>query len=136
MATPRAAVVAVCHGGGPLPILGDPAHAHIINTLQSDVPSILRLNTPQAPKAVVIVTAHWQTEQPTISNGRKHNLYYDYSGFPSEAYGLQYNAPGEPEVAQQVCRAFKEEGLKPSMDSRRGKPFSSTKYIVNVEYLC
>jgi aromatic ring-opening dioxygenase catalytic subunit (LigB family) len=104
---------------GPLPVLGDPAHKDIVNSLRHRVPKILKLDTPDAPRAIVVITAHWSTSRPTISSGKKHSLLYDYFGFPPEAYKLKYDAPGSPEVAEEVRRAFAEAGLDPVMDDER-----------------
>ncbi|KAF2673659.1 Extradiol aromatic ring-opening dioxygenase [Microthyrium microscopicum] len=116
----RGAVISLSHGGGPMPVLGDPGHAEIVKSLKNKVPKLLRLGTPEAPRAIVLVTAHWSETKPTISNGEKHNLLYDYGGFPPEAYKLQYPAPGEPAVAKEVFDLFKSQGLGPRMDSTRG----------------
>lgn len=117
----RAPVIVLSHGGGPLPILGDPGHKHICNSLKTRVPKILRLDTPQAPRAIVLVTAHWSERNPTISSGSKHRLLYDYHGFPAESYRLKYDAPGSPEVAEEVAQAMREVGLKPELDDDRGQ---------------
>ncbi|KAL0938298.1 extradiol dioxygenase domain-containing protein [Colletotrichum truncatum] len=116
----RAAVVCVSHGGGPMPVLGDPGHASITASLKNRVPKILKLNTPEAPRAIVVVTAHWSEVRPTISSGASHNLYYDYGGFPREAYSLKYPAPGSPSIAEEVKTALEKEGLSPVLDSQRG----------------
>ncbi|MCJ1311278.1 hypothetical protein MMC25_004949 [Agyrium rufum] len=116
----RAPVIALSHGGGPMPILGDPSHKAIVSSLKTRVPEILRLNSPEAPKAIVIVTAHWSESQPTVSNGKNHDLFYDYYGFPAEAYKLQYNAPGSPEIASMITKAMEAEGLTPQADGKRG----------------
>src|SRR5436305_1172526 len=97
--TMRAAVVAICHGGGPLPLLHDPGHQHIVDSLQTRVPAALRLHSATPPRAILLLTAHWETEPVTISSARKHDLYYDYYGFPAEAYHLRYDAPGDPAIA-------------------------------------
>jgi len=115
-----APVVAVCHGGGPMPLMNDPGHASLIKSLSERVPKILGLGTSSAPRAIVLVTAHWLQRRPTISNGSKHQLYYDYGGFPPETYKLKYDAPGSPEVAQEVYDALESAGLNPEMDSERG----------------
>lgn len=103
-----------------MPILGDPGHASVTASLKNRVPKIFKLNTPDAPKAVLVVTAHWSESKPTISSAASHGLYYDYGGFPREAYSLKYPAPGSPEIAQEVKQAFEKEGLSPELDSRRG----------------
>jgi len=117
---PRGAVISIAHGGGPLPLLGDPSHKELVDSMKTRVPEILKLNTPDAPRAIVVVTAHWSEKNPTISNAEKHELLYDYYGFPPETYKLKYPALGSPEVANEVYKALAEAGLKPEMDSERG----------------
>ncbi|KAH8651311.1 Extradiol ring-cleavage dioxygenase, class III enzyme, subunit B [Xylariales sp. PMI_506] len=116
----RGAAICVSHGGGPMPVLGDPNHKDIVQSLTTRVPKILRLGTPEAPRAIIVVTAHWSTSQPTISSGSRHSLYYDYGGFPPESYKLKYDAPGSPEVAEEVRVALANAGFDPVMDSKRG----------------
>jgi len=103
-----------------MPVLGDPGHKQIVYSLKNRVPEILKLNTEEKPRAIVIVTAHWSERNPTISNGSKHKLYYDYGGFPAESYKLKYDAPGSPEVAEEVGEAMTKAGLKPEYDGERG----------------
>jgi hypothetical protein len=110
-----------------MPVLGDPTHKDIISSLKNRVPQILRLNTPEAPRAIIVVTAHWSERVPTISNGERHKLYYDYGGFPPESYKLKYAAPGSPAVAKEIYDALKEAGLKPDNDEERGMHSSSLK---------
>ncbi|TVY14063.1 Extradiol ring-cleavage dioxygenase [Lachnellula arida] len=117
---PRAPVFAVCHGGGPMPVMNDPGHYELIKSMTTKVPSVLGLGTPSAPRAIVLVTAHWSERRPTISNGKNHKLYYDYGGFPAETYKLKYDAPGSPEVAGEVYELLEKAGMSPEMDSERG----------------
>ncbi|KAF2092432.1 Extradiol aromatic ring-opening dioxygenase [Rhizodiscina lignyota] len=116
----RGAVIALSHGGGPMPVLGDPSHKEIVRSLKERVPKVLRLDSPEAPRAIVVVTAHWSARAPTISNAAKHELFYDYGGFPPETYRLKYDAPGNPQVAQELFDALKEQGLSPETDDDRG----------------
>jgi len=103
-----------------MPILGDPRQAALAKTLRTRVPKILKLGTEEQPRAIVLVTAHWNTNVPTVSSGEKHELYYDYYGFPPEAYELKHDAPGSPEVAGLVESALKEAGLPAKKDAKRG----------------
>jgi aromatic ring-opening dioxygenase catalytic subunit (LigB family) len=116
----KGAVISFAHGGGPMPVLDDPTHKDIVYSLNNRVPKILRLGTPEAPRAIIIVTAHWSERVPTISNAEKHSLYYDYGGFPPEAYKLKYDAPGSPAVAKEVFDVLQAAGLKPDNDGERG----------------
>ncbi|KAH8803384.1 Extradiol ring-cleavage dioxygenase, class III enzyme, subunit B [Xylogone sp. PMI_703] len=116
----RAAVIAITHGGGPMPVMGDPSQKEITKSLKERIPTLLGLGTNEAPRAIVVVTAHWLERNPTISNREKHELFYDYYGFPPETYNLKYNAPGSPEVATEVFNALKSEGFTPEFDEDRG----------------
>ena len=118
--TRLAPVISLSHGGGPMPLLGDPSHAAITKSLKTKVPKLLKLGTPEAPKAVVLVTAHWSTSKVTISSGSKHELLYDYYGFPPESYKIKHDAPGSPEVAEEVAKALKEAGIECEKDAKRG----------------
>ncbi|KAF4458199.1 hypothetical protein F53441_50 [Fusarium austroafricanum] len=115
-----APVVALSHGGGPMPILGDPKHKDIVYSLKNRVPKILKLGTPDQPRAIILVTAHWSTAKPTISSGASHKLLYDYYGFPRESYSLKYPAPGHPEIANEIADSLREQGLTPELDDERG----------------
>ncbi|KAH8652872.1 Extradiol ring-cleavage dioxygenase, class III enzyme, subunit B [Ilyonectria robusta] len=117
---PRASVICISHGGGPLPVIGGPGHEDIVHSLKTRVPKILKLGTPEAPRAIICVTAHWSENQPTISSADYHDLYYDYGGLPNEAYRLKYNAPGSSAIAHDVKKVLMEEGLAPVLDRSRG----------------
>lgn len=117
-----------------MPLMGDPSHADIVKSLQSRVPKLLRLGTPDAPRAIVLVTAHWSEDTPNISNAAKHKLLYDYCGFPPETYKIKYDAPGEPEVAKEVFDVLAAQGLKPKTDSTRGKNIKLHKNDTNIYF--
>ena len=118
--TRLAPIISLSHGGGPMPVLGDPSHASIVRSLSTRVPQILKLGTAEQPKAIVLVTAHWSTDKVTISSGSSHELFYDYYGFPPEAYKLKYEAPGSPEVAGLVEKSLQAAGIDCKKDARRG----------------
>ncbi|KAM0352477.1 hypothetical protein ACHAPU_002145 [Fusarium lateritium] len=120
MSSKVAPVIALSHGGGPMPLLGDPNHKSIVYSLKNRVPKILKLGTPDQPRAIILVTAHWSTDKPTISSGASHKLLYDYYGFPRETYSLKYPAPGHPEIAQEIADALRAEGFAPELDDERG----------------
>ena len=118
--TRLAPVISLSHGGGPMPLLGEPSQASITKTLQTKVPQILKLGTPDAPKAVVLVTAHWSTDKVVVSSGAKHDLLYDYYGFPPESYKIRHDAPGSPEGAKLVKEVLEKERLEVDLDDKRG----------------
>lgn len=103
-----------------MPLLGDPGHKEITKSLKTKVPKILKLGTSEAPKAILLVTAHWSTNKVTVSSGSKHDLLYDYYGFPPESYEIKHDAPGSPEVAEEVTKALKAAGIECAKDGERG----------------
>jgi aromatic ring-opening dioxygenase catalytic subunit (LigB family) len=107
----------VQHGGGPMPLLGDPGHAGLIEHLKTFARSTL-LDT--RPKAIVLVTAHWEEKSPVVSGGERPDLLFDYYGFPSESYSYKYAAEGSPRVSQRVFDLLQGAGLHPSLDVTRG----------------
>lgn len=105
--------VFVNHGGGPLPLLGQ----------QPEVATFLRsyaATLPQRPRAVLVVTAHWEESHVTVSTGARPQLLFDYGGFPPESYRFTYPAPGAPELAARAVDLLTEAGIPARADSRRG----------------
>jgi aromatic ring-opening dioxygenase catalytic subunit (LigB family) len=117
-----------------LPLLNDPGHQHIVKSLQTRVPSALHLQSAQQPKAILLLTAHWETELVTISSARKHDLYYDYYGFPAEAYHLEYDAPGDPATAELVSTTLATAGIKSVLDPKRGMSIRPVHPIRNLGF--
>jgi aromatic ring-opening dioxygenase catalytic subunit (LigB family) len=102
------------HGGGPLPLLGDPQHSEMVCRLQQLAETIPR------PDAIAVVSAHWEEAIPTITAARKPELIYDYFGFPPESYEIQYPCPGEPSLASEIQRLFASHDLDSRLDASRG----------------
>jgi aromatic ring-opening dioxygenase catalytic subunit (LigB family) len=86
------------HGGGPLPILGDASHQEMVDFMQ-DLPARIR-----KPEAILVISAHWEEKVATLIGAAKPPLFYDYYGFPEEAYSLTYPVPGNPELARKIGR--------------------------------
>lgn len=72
------------------------------------------------PKAILIISAHWEEEEFTLTSGLKPTLIYDYYGFPEHTYRLKYPADGAPEIAQEATRLLTESGIKTRHDAMRG----------------
>lgn len=110
----RPRVLSVPHGGGPMPLMGDPSHDQLVEFLRGTEDRIGR------PSAIVLVSAHWECPAPTLTSGAAPGLIYDYGGFPEEMYRLQYPAPGSPDLAERTAQMLHEAGFDPSLDSDRG----------------
>jgi len=72
------------------------------------------------PRAVVIASAHWETNLPMLTGAAKPQTIHDFSGFPEPLYRLRYTAPGAPAVAQRALQLLKEQGLTAAIDGCRG----------------
>jgi len=72
------------------------------------------------PKAMVVVSGHWEEPEFTINNSAHPPMLYDYSGFPPETYRIKYDAPGSPELAQRVSDLLAKSEIPSRLDSRRG----------------
>ncbi|KAH9582194.1 Extradiol ring-cleavage dioxygenase [Trypanosoma melophagium] len=115
----------VTHGGGPLPLLGDPGHAALVDALKrhrKDLETRFGL-----PKKIVVISAHYETTSLSVGGGTQPKMLYDYYGFPAESYKLQYPAPGEPSLAKDIVDALKMEGIPADMDIHR--PFDHGVFI-------
>lgn len=107
-------VVYIPHGGGPMPLLGDISHKELIEFLSSLHKSIT------APKAIVIISAHWESHVATISSSPIPKMIYDYGGFPQETYEYQYPAAGQPELAEHIASLLDVNGIECALDPDRG----------------
>ena len=72
------------------------------------------------PRAIVIVSAHWDTQLPTVGTASRLETIHDYRGFPEALYTIRYPATGCPEAAEEVVNAIKAAGMPYSRDERRG----------------
>ena len=105
---------------GPLPLLDDRKHDELVKSFRERVPAVLGLDSAEQPRAIVVVSAHWQTEVATVSSAAAPGLVFDYNGFPPEAYAFKYPAKGDPGLAHEIKQAFEEEELAVVLDSDRG----------------
>jgi 4,5-DOPA dioxygenase extradiol len=73
------------------------------------------------PKAIVIFTAHWESEVLTISaSDQPYETIYDFYGFPDELYQIQYPAKGSSEIANKIEERITNQGLSIKKDMKRG----------------
>lgn len=109
-----AQIVYLSHGGGPLPILGDPSHKGMNDFMQL-LPSQLR-----RPDTVLVISAHWEENEATLQGALNPPMLYDYYGFPEEAYEITYPAPGNPELASRIAELLRSNAIPSRIDSQRG----------------
>lgn len=107
-------ILYISHGGGPMPLLGDDGHKEMVDCLKKISRDINK------PSAILIISAHWEEQIPTITSGENPSLIYDYYGFPEESYSIRYPCPGEPLLAKQVFDLLESAGISANLDYQRG----------------
>jgi len=73
-----------------------------------------------APRAIIIISPHWDTAVPTVGSSAQPETVHDFGGFPEELYRIQYPATGCPEGAQEVMQAIQAAGLPAELAPRQG----------------
>lgn len=113
-------VVYLPHGGGPWPFVelgfGEPSELAALAAHLRAVRDLPR--TP--PRALLVVSAHWEERVPTVMTSTRPPLFFDYYGFPPESYRLTWPAPGHPGLAARVRELLSARGFDTAADAERG----------------
>ncbi len=109
------------HGGGPCffmdwsPIGPKDTWEKMANWMKG-IPATL----PETPRAIVLISAHWEESEFTILNAPNPELFFDYSGFPKHTYELTYPARVEVELSRKIESLLRAADLPVRMDGKRG----------------
>jgi 4,5-DOPA dioxygenase extradiol len=71
------------------------------------------------PKAIVIVSAHWESNELLVSGNPQPETWHDFGGFPQALFDVQYPAPGNPQLATEVVELLKAADLPARIDAKR-----------------
>ena len=116
----RMPTVFVPHGGGPWPFvdlgMGSESEREGLAAYLRALPDL----PPVAPRALLVVSAHWEEPVPTVMSGARPPLLFDYYGFPPQAYTLTWPAPGDPVLAARVRALLEASGFETAADPARG----------------
>lgn len=107
------------HGGGPWPFVDMGWGLTDTDALAAYLRSVAALPaTP--PKALLVISAHWEQRVPTVMTSPQPPMLYDYYGFPPASYEIQWPAPGEPALAARVQELLGKAGIPSATDAKRG----------------
>ncbi|MEJ2623778.1 MAG: class III extradiol ring-cleavage dioxygenase [Pseudolabrys sp.] len=98
------------HGAPTLPLTDTPARTFLSQLGQ----------TLPRPKAILVASAHWETERPAINAVAWNETIHDFYGFPRALYELRYPAPGAPDLARDIAARLQAAGLACDIDTQRG----------------
>jgi 4,5-DOPA dioxygenase extradiol len=98
------------HGSPTLPLTDTPARSFLSEFS----------GTLARPKAILVVSAHWETSVPTVSAVDRNDTIHDFRGFPQALYELRYPAPGSPAVAARTAELLRASGMDCRIDQSRG----------------
>lgn len=115
----RQPVVYLPHGGGPWPFVDLGLPRGEVEELLGYLTGLVDL-PEEPPKAVLMISAHWEEAVPTVMTSPRPPMLYDYYGFPPAAYALTWPAPGSPELAGRVRELLSAAGFDTAEDPVRG----------------
>lgn len=112
------------HGGGPC-FFTDPLHPDtptcdpMWRPMQDYLAGLIA-SLPERPRAILLVSGHWETEAFTVHVGERPGLLFDYYGFPAHSYALRWDAPGAPDLARRAAGLLRGAGFATAEESSRG----------------
>jgi aromatic ring-opening dioxygenase catalytic subunit (LigB family) len=74
----------------------------------------------RTPRAVLMISAHWEEDAFTLTASARPPMIYDYGGFPDYTYQIHYDAPGDPALAEHTRKLIADAGLPAALDPGRG----------------
>jgi aromatic ring-opening dioxygenase catalytic subunit (LigB family) len=110
----KAQILYFSHGGGPLPILGDPSHKAMVDFMIKLPERIAK------PDSIIVISAHWEESTATLLGAQSPPMLYDYFGFPDEAYEITYPAQGNPDLAERITGLLNNNNVPARVDKERG----------------
>ncbi|MEL6675583.1 MAG: 4,5-DOPA dioxygenase extradiol [Bacteroidota bacterium] len=81
--------------GSPMNAIDDNEFTQGWKALVKDIPT---------PKAILCISAHWETRGTKVLSAHQPRMIYDMYGFPKALYEAQYPAPGAPELAEEISQ--------------------------------
>lgn len=107
----------ISHGGGPWPWMPD--WRAMFRNLEASFVQMVK-DLPERPKAILMISGHWEDEAFAVMSSANPPMVYDYHGFPPETFQIVYPAPGAPELARKAADLIRAAGLPVRLDENQG----------------
>ncbi|KAH7109250.1 catalytic LigB subunit of putative aromatic ring-opening dioxygenase [Dendryphion nanum] len=115
----RAPSMFVSHGAGPLPLFDE--------AWESWRQSISKLSSKlDGARGIIVISAHWETDEPSLTSSANPGLYYDYENrpkglvLPQRVFEEKYPVVGNQELAASIAQHLRSYGFNPILDENRG----------------
>jgi len=83
-------------------------------------PALARLASQlPKPRAIVVVSAHWESRELRVGGAAQPLTWHDFGGFPAELYQVQYPAPGNPTLAAEIIQLLAAANLPAQLDAEQ-----------------
>jgi len=109
------------HGAGPCFFMEPTARwpAGTWDKLAGYLRSIV-VDLPERPRAILVISAHWEAPEFTVTAAERPPMLFDYYGFPQNTYHLDFPAPGLPSLAARVRELLGAAGIASAEEHERG----------------
>lgn len=115
------------HGGGPCffmdPSNPDSPHSDAMWRPMEDYLADPIDGLDDRPRAILLVSGHWEEAVFTVHTGERPSLLFDYHGFPPHTYDLRWDAPGAPDLARRAAALLQGAGFDTAEDDARLGPW-------------
>jgi aromatic ring-opening dioxygenase catalytic subunit (LigB family) len=112
------------HGGGPCFFMDptDPDRPHgdpMWHPMQAYLTGLVA-DLAERPRAILLVSGHWEEATFTVHTGDRPGLLFDYYNFPPHTYRLRWDAPGAPDLARRAASLLADAGFATAQEQARG----------------
>ncbi len=107
--------------GNPMNAMADNEYTRAWSALGREIPR---------PRAVLCISAHWYEPGRAVTAAARPGTIHDFGGFPEELYSVQYPAPGDPDLAEQVAGLLGSDGF--GLDETRGLDHGAWSVLMHV----
>ncbi|MCY0887678.1 MAG: class III extradiol ring-cleavage dioxygenase [Alicyclobacillaceae bacterium] len=101
----------LAHGAPTLVLEHNPYTDFLQNRLSEEI---------SRPTAIVLFTAHFESQKQLVSSVSTYTTLYDFVGFPPKLYHIQYPAKGDVQLADRIVQAFRTAGVEAAPETSRG----------------